>query len=428
MAKKVFVIDYDLISPLGIGKEAVFKNIEKNFSAAKTLTRFSTEGLPLDFAAEITTPLNNFYKNENDTINEIAAYDRKFELAIASYFLMEERLNNLSEFINPARAGIVFGLGVDVPPITTFEKSLNSDFEISEDSIIDFLKKINKTKGFMNQFLNPLDISALFIANKMKLGAFQKTVLTACTASTQSIAIGYDSIVNDEADITITGGSDSIINPLAFMAFTKLGVLSTNTINPLKACRPFDITRNGTLAGEASGICILASEDFVIKNKLIPKFEILGYGNTLDAYNITSPDPKGIGMRRAFQMALKNSKIKPSDVDYINLHGTGTRSNDEVEINAVRMAFGDCAANIPMSSTKDRHGHAIASAGIQEFSILGLCMENDLIPCNVNLEKPIGHGEVDLVKGNNRTKKINIGLTANFAFGGVNTVIAVKKI
>ncbi len=428
MKKKVYVLDYDLISPLGIGRESVLKSLESNYLAAKKISRFPTIGLQIEFAAEISDPLFDLYLKEDEMIIDVAKYDRKFELAIAIYYIMESRLQEIASKTSQGKSGIVLGLGIDVPPLEAIRELIGEKLTISENSFIDFFNKINKTKGYINKFLNPLDLSALFIAKKLNLSAFQKTIMTACVSSTQAIGIAYDSILADETEVAIAGGTDSLINTLAFIAFNKLGVLSTGKSGHEKACKPFDITRNGALAGEASGLCVLASEEFVKKNNLTPKLEILGYGNTLDAYNITSPDPSGLGMSRAFEMALKNSGITPSDVDYINLHGTGTRSNDEVEFKAIKKVFGEYAKSIPMSSTKDRHGHAIASAGIQEFCILCLCMENDFIPCNINLEKPIGNGELDLVQNENRRKKVNIGLTSNFAFGGVNTVIALKKI
>ncbi|OFY67276.1 MAG: hypothetical protein A3H98_02140 [Bacteroidetes bacterium RIFCSPLOWO2_02_FULL_36_8] len=428
MHKKVYILDYDLVSPLGTGKNEVLKNLKNNFNSSHKITNFNTQGLPIDYAAEISSPLESLYHHEDENILSAAGFDRKFELTLASYYLMEERLKLLMEDVDPQRAGILFGMGADTPPIEKMEALLKSDITISEEYLISFLNKINTGKGFINRIFNPFNLSSLYIASKLQLGAFQKTILTACTASTQAIALGYDSIARGETDLVITGGSDSIINLLAYISFYKLGVLASNSDEPDRACKPFDITRNGTLAGEASGICVLAGEDFIIKKKLNPLIEVMGYGNTLDAYNITAPHPEGIGMKRAFSMALKNSGIHPSAVDYINLHGTGTRSNDSVEINAIKHTFGEYAKKIPMSSTKDRHGHAIASAGIQELAILCLCMENNFVPCCINLRKPVTNGEVDLVIDANKTQNITIGITCNFSFGGVNTVIVLKNI
>jgi 3-oxoacyl-[acyl-carrier-protein] synthase II len=172
---------------------------------------------------------------------------------------------------------------------------------------------------------------------------------------------------------------------------------------------------------------VLAGEDTVEALGLTPGMELAGFGNTLDAYKITAPDPSGKGIKRALQEALSDAGIAPGEVDYINLHGTGTRNNDGVELDSLEYVFGDAFKNVALSSTKDRHGHAIAAAGIQEFAILCECMNNDLIPCNLNLEKPISQGEADLVQYQNREKEINIGMTVNFAFGGVNTALVVRK-
>ncbi len=159
-----------------------------------------------------------------------------------------------------------------------------------------------------------------------------------------------------------------------------------------------------------------------------PELELLGYGNTLDGYKITSPHPDGVGMKRAMARALKDAGLHPRDVDYINLHGTGTRANDPLELEAIMDVFGDDAKKVMVSSTKDRHGHQIAAAGIQELNLLCLAMDNDFVPCTLNLEKPIITEGLDLVMGEDRRRPITVGMTNSFAFGGVNSVIALKKV
>jgi 3-oxoacyl-[acyl-carrier-protein] synthase II len=173
---------------------------------------------------------------------------------------------------------------------------------------------------------------------------------------------------------------------------------------------------------------VLAGENAVEKMSLEPRLQLMGYGNTLDGYKITAPDPSALGMIRALSRALSSAGITPDQVDYINLHGTGTVANDPLELKAVEEVFGEWAPQMPISSTKDRHGHAIAAAGGQEFVITCLCMENDFIPCNVNLKKPINEAGVKLVKDENINVPLHICLTSNFAFGGVNTVLALQRI
>jgi 3-oxoacyl-[acyl-carrier-protein] synthase II len=424
---RVFLLDYDLISPLGVGRREVFANLAANAMPAGRIQSFFPDDLPVEYAAEIRAPVPHWYAHEAEAVQMAARHDRKFELAVVIYQLMEERLKRVTERADPQRTGIIMGLGVDVPPIELLQRGIDRQFDGTDDSFADVIQMINRSKCRLSAVLNPYDLSSVFIAEKLGLAGFQKTVLTACAASTQAMAQAYAALARGEMDVVVAGGSDSIINLLALLSFSRLGVLASSA-EPGSACKPFDVNRSGTLAGEAAGLCVLASESFLRATGLEPMFELLGYGNTLDAYNIAAPDPLGTGMKRAFSAALHCAGVRSDQVDYINLHGTGTRSNDPVEIDAVVAAFGDAAKTIPMSSTKDRHGHAIAAAGIQELAVLCLCMEHDFVPCNVNLRKPIRESaEIDLVMDQNRNATIRTAVTTNFAFGGVNTALVLRR-
>jgi 3-oxoacyl-[acyl-carrier-protein] synthase II len=179
------------------------------------------------------------------------------------------------------------------------------------------------------------------------------------------------------------------------------------------------------MVGESAGFAVLVSEGFLDKHSLTPKAEFLGFGNTLDAYKITAPDPKGDSITRAIQGALKMSGLENEKIDYINAHGTGTRQNDELELNCIKRALGDQWNSVPISSTKDRHGHAIAAAGIQEFCITLEMMKNSILPSNLNLKNPCNE-DFNLIR-KNESSPIKHALTNNFAFGGINTVLALKN-
>ena len=422
--QKVYLVDYELISPLGIGKETVWDSIHQNKIPNTTIRQFNTAGLADAAAAEVGD-ISYLYKDEESDILNCLRYDRKFELTVAAYHKMKDRLIDLCDQFEDERCGVIFGLGIDVSPFEKLEKELVSNMDQKGNPAYNLALKINPGKGKVNTLFNPLEISAIYLAEKLGLAAFQKTTLTACAASTQAISFACSAIKRGEADLVVSGGTDSIVNQLAYMAFSKLGILAPNNHDGT-ACKPFDMMRNGTLAGEASGICVLVSEKMVKKLKLNPLFEIIGYGNSLDAYKINAPDPSGKGMQNAIKAAVEMANIKAKDIDYINLHGTGTLPNDPIELDALKAVFGEKVNSIPMSSTKDRHGHAIASAGIQELGILCLAMENNCIPSNLNLKKSI-RSEMDLVQNNNRKKDLRIGMTNNFAFGGVNSSLILKK-
>lgn len=428
MTKRVFVLDYESITPLGVGEQEVYKSLKNNYMAGQDPVDFSTKGLKSHGAAFVTQDLSSLYMEEPQEILDVIKYDRKFELLVSTFKLFEERLKILTRGCLPERSGVILGVGLDVTPIEKLKPYMDSYQATSERAFEQTLLDFNSKKDQVLATLqNPLDLSSVYLAEQLDLAAFQKTVITACTSSTQAISLAYKSIINDEADIVLTGGTDSIINLMAYTAFGKLGIIAKSDKSAKEYCKPFDVNRCGALVGEAAGLCLLASEDFILKNKLKPKFEILGYGNSLDGYKITSADPTGDGMRRAIKMSLEMSKINPQDIDYVNLHGTATRLNDELELKSFMEVVGSAGENISVSSTKSRHGHAIAAAGIQEFNLLCNCMENNFVPGSINLEKPVIESGIDLLKSN-KEKELNIGMTNNFAFGGVNSSLIIRKV
>ncbi|MEA3450790.1 MAG: beta-ketoacyl-[acyl-carrier-protein] synthase family protein [Bacteroidota bacterium] len=370
--------------------------------------------------------MTHYYIDEKEKIKELAQNDRKFELTVVSYYLMKERLHEIFKKSKKERAGVILGIGADTTLFTLIEQFLEQS---NDEKLEEYLNEISEISELsLNKYFNAYDISSIFLAEKLQLAAFQKSLLTACTSSTQAIGFAFNSIQNNEADIVLAGGTDSIVNLPAFISFDKLGALAPQSEILGETCKPFDNSRQGTLASEAAGLCVLASESFVKEHDLSPKFELLGFGNTLDAYKITAPDPTGKGMKRAVKQAIDSAKISNNDIDYINTHGTGTNLNDQAEANAFIDVFGDDLQKIPFSSTKDRHGHAIAAAGIQEFAVLCASMEQNLIPHTINLKNPIPKEGFNPVKDKNIEKEINVGMSCNYAFGGVNSVLIIKKI
>jgi 3-oxoacyl-[acyl-carrier-protein] synthase II len=423
LARKVYIIDYEMISPIAVGAEKVMDSINSNYSADSAVKRIDISALPFKNAAEVCDDLSGYYSEESDAIKESCAYDRKLELIVACYGLCKQRLTNLISLLDSKRTGVIIGVGSDVPQLELFEEEIIEYLRQELNPITELYSKVNNNGTKLNLMNNAYDIYSIYLAKKFNAGAFQKTILTACVSSTQAIGEAREAIINDKVDVVIAGGTDSLLNMLAMISFGKLGVISETTENA--SCRPFDVGRNGTLAGECAGFVILASEEFVIKNNLKPVAQLVGYGNTLDGYKITAPDPKGDSMTEAIAKAIHQAGINPKEVDYINAHGTGTKHNDQLELNCIHRALGDIAKKIPISSTKDRHGHAIAAAGIQELCVLLELMKHERIPGNLNLLSPC-EPSFNLVR-ENRDSKINYAITNNFAFGGINSVLVVKN-
>lgn len=428
MSQKVYILDYESITPLGLGDDEILKSLKLNHLPGKDLSHFSTAGLKTHGAACVEADLTPFFENCSDQVKELAHFDRKFELLVATYKKCESRLRDVISKCDSKRAGVVLGVGLDVSPLEKIDKYMQVYKENSLDAFNNVLMDFNeKNENRVPIFQNPLDLSSLYLAEELGLGAFQKTVISACTSSTQAIALAYRSIHRGDTDIVLTGGTDSILNLMAYTAFGKLGVIAKSDKAVHEYCKPFDKNRTGALVGEAAGLCLMVGEEFVKKHGLKPKFEMIGYGNSLDGYKITSADPTGKGMKSVVKMAIEMGGIKASDIDYVNLHGTGTRLNDELEIESFLSVVGEQGQGISVSSTKSRHGHAIAAAGIQEFNLLCKCMEENFVPATMNLENPVVGNEIDLLK-ENKNKELKVGMTNNFAFGGVNTSLIIRKL
>lgn len=423
LEKKVYIIDYELISPIAVGIENIIDSILTDYSADKEINRINTSGIPFKKAAEIKEDLSKYYENESETIKSACQHDRKLELIAASYGKAEDRIKPLIQLFQKEKTGVIMGVGADVTPFELFEKEMIEYFNQDTNPIIELFTLINENKKRINHVNNPYDLYSIYLANKFNAGAFQKSILTACVSSTQAIAFGYDAIVKEESEVVIAGGTDSLINTLAMISFGKLGVISESSGDA--SCKPFDNNRNGTLAGESAGFLILASEDFVEKHRLKPVARLLGYGNTLDAYKITAPDPEGTSIVKAMKEVMEKSGLTTEMIDYINAHGTGTKHNDQLELKCFEKALGDTVKQIPISSTKDRHGHAIAAAGIQEICILLELMKHRVIPGNLNLKVPCESSFNLPTK--NISSEIKYALSSNFAFGGINTILALKN-
>ena len=422
--KKVYILDYEMTSPIAVGVDTLSDSIRANYCADKQIERISTDGCVFRNAAEVTENLTPYYQNESTGLKKACSGDRKLELMAACYGNSADRLEHLIGLMSPEKTGVIVGVGADVTPFEIFEDELRDYINQEYNPMIELYSHINDNGMNLNVVSNPYDTYALYLANKFNAGAFQKTVLTACVSSTQAIALGYDAIAKGDAEVVIVGGTDSLINLLAIISFGKLGVIPESS--DANSCKPFDINRVGTLAGECAGFAILASEEFVVKNKLTPVAELLGYGNTLDAFKITAPDPKGDSMTKAIKDAMESANLTTDMIDYINAHGTGTKHNDQLELSCYERALGEGVKQIPISSTKDRHGHAIAAAGIQELCVVLESMKHDLVPGNMSL-KTSCEPSFNLVT-ENTNKKIKYALSSNFAFGGINTVLAIKNV
>jgi len=252
--------------------------------------------------------------------------------------------------------------------------------------------------------------------------------LTACAASTQAIGEAAEILRRGDADVMIGGGAHSMIHPFGVTGFNRLTALSTANENPSKASRPFDNHRGGFVLGEGAGMVILETWEHATARGAPMLAEVAGYGSTADAYRITDQHPQGAGAIVAMREALADAKLQPTDIDYINAHGTGTRENDGNETSAIKEVFGDYARKIPISSVKSMMGHLIAAAGAVETICCVLALRDQILPPTMNLENPDPECDLDYVPNQARRAKIDVVMSNKYGFGGQNDTIIVKRV
>lgn len=253
------------------------------------------------------------------------------------------------------------------------------------------------------------------------------TVVTACASSTNAIGEAYRVIERDDADVMITGGMEPLITPVSIGGFCSMKAMSTNNDEPQKASRPFNLTRDGFVMGEGSGILIFEELEHAIKRDATIYAEFVGYGMSSDAHHITAPAPDGEGAARSMKVALKDAGATYTDVDYINAHGTSTPLNDKFETMAIKSVFKEHAKNICVSSTKSMTGHLLGAAGSIEGIACVMAIKNSQVPPTINLTTPDPDCDLDYVKDKTRNIKVNYALSNSLGFGGHNATIVFKK-
>jgi 3-oxoacyl-[acyl-carrier-protein] synthase II len=252
-------------------------------------------------------------------------------------------------------------------------------------------------------------------------------VATACAAGSNAIGDAYRLIQLGLADVMVAGGAESAITPLGVAGFASAKALSFRNDDPTTASRPFDAERNGFVIGEGAGVIVLESLEHAQARGAQILAEVVGYGMSCDAHHITSPSPGGVGGAEAMRLALKDARLEPEDVDYVNAHGTSTQANDSNETSAIKSALGDRAYQIPVSSTKSMTGHLLGGSGGIEAVAAVLAIEHNLVPPTINYQNPDPACDLDVVPNQAREHTLNVVLSNSFGFGGHNVCLAFRR-
>ena len=411
MKRRVVVTGLGAITPVGNDVAATWRAIVDGVPGAAAITKFDASKFPVRFACEVKgfDPLQYMDRKEAKRADAYSQY----ALAGAAQAMADAALTDPGQY-DPDRVGVILGSGIG--GLKSFEEQHDIYRERGASKISPF---------FIPMFI--ADIAAGLVSMRYNAKGPNYATVSACATSAHAIGDAFRTIQYGDAEIVITGGSEATVTPMAIGGFANMKALSERNDTPETASRPFDQTRDGFVMGEGAGVVVLEDYEHAKRRGAHVYAEIVGYGATGDAYHLTAPAPDGEGAQRAMRRAMADARLEPTDVDYINAHGTSTPANDLNETKAIKAVFGDVAPDVNVSSTKSMTGHMLGAAGAVEFIICTLAVRDCVVPPTINSEHP--DPELDLNYTPNRAvrRDVEIALSNSFGFGGHNVTLAVRR-
>ncbi|OJF94476.1 beta-ketoacyl-ACP synthase II [Pararhizobium antarcticum] len=416
--RRVVITGTGMVSPLGCGTEVSWARLLDGHNAARQVTEFQVDDLPAKIACRLP-----FGDGSEGTFNPDDWMEPK-----------EQR--KVDDFIIYAMAASEMALkDADWHPKTDEDQIATG---VMIGSGIGGLEGIVEG-GITLRDRGPRRLSPFFIPGRLinlasgqvsirhKLRGPNHSVVTACSTGAHAIGDAARLIGLGDADVMVAGGTESPISRIALAGFAACKALSTrHNDDPKKASRPYDKDRDGFVMGEGAGIVVLEELEHALARGARIYAEVVGYGMSGDAYHITAPSEDGDGAYRCMKMALKRAGLEPSDIDYINAHGTSTMA-DTIELGAVERLLGDHAGNVSMSSTKSAIGHLLGAAGAVEAIFCILAIRDNIAPPTLNLDNPSVETKIDLVPHAARKRKIDVALSNSFGFGGTNASLVLRR-
>jgi len=409
MTQRVVVTGMGAITPVGADVKATWEAILAGRSGVTTLPDIEELGLPTHIGARVKDfdPATVLEKKDARRMDRFAA------LAVAA---AQEAIDDsgVLESTGSDAIGVSFGTGIG--GMQTFCDQHRTFLEKGPDRVSPF---------FIPTMIP--NIGAGVLAIRWNLTGPNVTTVTACASSASAIAQAYWAIQRGDARAMLTGGSEAVVIPLAFAGFSSMKALSTRNEDPEGACRPFDADRDGFVIGEGGGFLVLESlEDAKARGAQIYA-EVLGAGESADAYHIVEPCPDGEGARKAMSRALSSAGLAPDRIDYVNAHATGTPKGDRGEAEAIMKVFGEHTRNLSVSGTKSMTGHLLGAAGAVELILSILALRDQVVPPTINLDHPEDVA-LDFVKGSARERRVDVSMSNSFGFGGHNVSLVVGRL
>lgn len=426
--KKVVVTGMGTVNPLGRNVREYWENLSEGKSGIDRIQAFDPTGYPVQIAGEIRIPdLAELIPPGLPPCPTSATPHRTVLLAVtaSAQAILQAGLDPLTW--NPRRVGVYLGVGIGTLDFASIARVIPEAYIDDQLSVGTFMKRLHETCDPNLELELDVDPTIDALSRGWNIEGPQSVSLTACAASAQAIGEACHWIASGKADIVLTGGSHSIVDPFGVTGFAHLTALSTRNDNPQGASRPFDKNRDGFVLGEGAGSLILESEEHAKKRGADILAEIAGFGLSTDAYRVTDPDPTAEGPALAMSRALQQARVRPEEVDVVNAHGTSTQANDRVETMAIKKVLGDHAYRTPVHAVKSMTGHSITAAGVVEAIASLKSLECGIIPPTLNYETPDPDCDLDYVPGKAREGSVRVALSNSFGFGGQNVALVLRR-
>ena len=407
---RVFITGLGIISPLGLDVPTTWSELIQGHSGIDQITAFDTEGFDTRFAAQVKgfdpeNYLDRKLARRMDRFAQFAAVAAQEACRNAGIKLDEE---------DPYRTAVIVGSGIG--GIIT----LSQQYEVMRE----------RGPRRITPFLIPMMLGDMASAQvSMVTGAMGANycVVSSCSSGADALGQGWEMIRRGQADVVLAGGSEAPISPIAVAGFNSLRALSRHNEDPQLASRPFDRDRDGFVMGEGSAVLVLESEEHLKKRQVPALAELRGYGATSDAHHVTEPNPTGRSAAQAILLALQAAEVDPSEIDYLNAHGTSTPLNDSQETKAIKLALGEDAYRVPISSSKSMTGHLLGAGGALEAAFCVLALQHGLIPPTINLHNQDPECDLDYTPLKARVQQLNVVVSNSFGFGGHNSVLVLSN-
>jgi len=411
--RRVVITGQGCVTALAESVDGLFAALCQGKSGVSTIESFDASIYPVHFGGEI----KNFDPTRYIEQRQSKRMDRftQFAVAAAEQAVRDSGIDFSK--VDPYRAGVIVGTGI------------GGIKEIEEQHV----RLLNKGPRQVSPFTVPKlmgNAASGSVAIRYGLQGPNICVVSACASASHAIGEAFCNIVAGRSDVMITGGSEAALTPIGLASFCAARSLSTRNDDPAGASRPFDRDRDGFVLGEGAGVIVLEEYEYARKRGARIYAELLGYAATDDAYHVTAPRPGGEGAAEAMRLALKDARVEPERVDYVNAHGTGTELNDMAESKAIKAVFGQHAYKLLVSSTKSSLGHLLGASGAVELIVTVKTLNESVVPPTINLENPDPRCDpkIDYVARQARQAKVDVAISNSFGFGGHNACLVVGRV